>query len=290
LKRTVLALVLIIGLLVIPSATALAVTFVYPAFSDIANHPARAELTLMASLGVYLGTSGITGPATPNDPLTRAEAVTWIIRATGRAQVAQNLVGTQPLFFDWASIPVWSWGFVNAAALLGIVNSPSFSPSSLLTYAEAVTILVRAVPGHRAQVPGPPISSWPQNYIQYATAKGFNGPVTVGTSNQNLPITRGDLARMTFAMQQIGPLTEAGRETCCGAVLPHDETIFEGVLTAFSPTTMDVDDICMGYHTLTLANTVFMADTATLTPLVNGIVRVVCDTSGNVVFVQKIGP
>jgi hypothetical protein len=95
---------------------------------------------------------------------------------------------------------------------------------------------------------------------------------------------------MTFPTQQIGPLTEAGRETCCAAVLPHDETIFEGVLTAFSATTMDVDDICMGYHTLTLANTVFMADTATLTPLVNGIVRVVCDTSGNVVFVQKIGP
>ncbi len=65
----------------------------------------------------------------------------------------------------------------------------SFGPDNPVTYAEAVTMLIRAVSGHVSQVPA---RIWPYNYLSYGVDAGFAGAVDVRFAN--LPCTRGDMA------------------------------------------------------------------------------------------------
>ncbi len=174
-------------------------------FSDIAGHEAEGELTLMASLGIFQGSGGL---ARPDDPITRAEFCKVVVLAIGRGSTAAGLAGLQPTFTDGASIPTWAWGFVNVATYTGIIYGyadGSFGPNNPVTYGEAVTMLVRAVPGHAAQVPA---GVWPYNYLFYGVDAEFTGSVDVGFAS--LPCTRGDMARMLFATMQVDQLYASG--------------------------------------------------------------------------------
>lgn len=207
-----------------------------PAFSDIAGHEAEVELTLLAALGVFGGDSGLGGPVRPNATITRAEFAKVLIEAVGRGSVAQSLDGLPPRFSDADLIPGWAWGYVNVADYLDVIDGyedGSFGATDPVTYAEAVTMLVRAVGGHRAQVP---TGNWPFNYIFYAVDHGFTGPVEVGY--HNLPATRGDIARLLFATMQVPRLTADG------VVIP-DSAILHGRVeqTAGVGTTDPSDDV-----------------------------------------------
>jgi len=70
----------------------------------------------------------------------------------------------------------------------------TFRAGSNVTYGEAVTMLIKATPGHRAQVP---VGVWPYNYVFYGVDQEFTGEVDVGGAG--LPCTRGDMARLLFA-------------------------------------------------------------------------------------------
>ena len=186
------------------SATAFAITIPSvqqpAAFSDIAGHEAETALTLLGAMGVYTGDSGLGGAVKPDDPITRAQFCKIVVTAMGRATTAAGLAGLQPTFTDGATIPTWAWGYVNVAVYMGIINGyadGSFGPSNPVTYAEATTMLIRAVPGHLAQVtPG----VWPYNFLFYGVDEGFTGGVDVGFAN--LPASRGDIAQMTVATMQ----------------------------------------------------------------------------------------
>ena len=148
------------------------------------------------------------GTVRPADSITRAEFCKVVITAMGKASIATGLAGLTPTFTDGASIPAWAWGFVNAASMMGIINGysdGSFKASNPVTYREAITMLVRAVAGHAAQVP-PTI--WPTNYIWYGLDNGFVG--TADLSFPALPCPRGDMAVMTFATMGVDPLNADG--------------------------------------------------------------------------------
>ena len=150
------------------------------------------------------------GTVRPADSITRAEFCKVVITAMGKASIATGLAGLTPTFTDGASIPAWAWGFVNAASMMGIINGyadGSFKASNLVTYREAITMLVRAVGGHIAQVPA---TMWPTNYIWYGLDNGFVG--TADLSFPALPCPRGDMAIMTFATMQVNPLNADGDE------------------------------------------------------------------------------
>ena len=222
------------------SATAFAATAPAqqpPAFSDIAGHEAECALTLLGSLGIYTGDSGLGGAAKPDDPITRAQFCKVVVTAVGRASTAAGLAGLQPTFTDGASIPTWAWGYVNVAVYLGIINGyadGSFGPSNPVTYAEAVTMLIRAVPGHLAQVtPG----IWPYNFLFYGVDEGFTGDECFGIVDvgfANLPASRGDIALMLVATMQKEKLNTLG------APLPGTAQLymFDDVVTGYDATTV----------------------------------------------------
>ncbi len=187
------------------------------AFSDIAGHEAQGELTLLGAMGVFTGESGLGGAVKPDDPLTRAQFCKVVVTAMGRGSTAAGLMGLQPTFTDGASIPTWAWGYVNVAVYMGIINGypdGSFRPNNPVTYAEAVTMLIKAVSGHKEMV-GPGV--WPYNFLFYGIDNGFTGDVDVGFAN--LPCTRGDMARMLVATMRINKLNAKGEEQVGSAVL-----------------------------------------------------------------------
>ena len=227
--KKVLISTLVVAMCVGFGATALAVTPTpavqqSPAFSDIAGHEAETALTLLGALGVYTGDAGLGGAVKPDDSITRAQFCKVVVTAMGRATTAAGLAGLQPTFTDGATIPTWAWGYVNVAVYMGIINGyadGSFKANNPVTYAESVTMLIRAVPGHLAQVTA---GVWPYNYLFYGVDEGFAGGVDVGFAN--LPASRGDVAQMTVATMQKEKLDKDGEALPGTAQLyMYDDTV-----------------------------------------------------------------
>ncbi|WP_281796656.1 S-layer homology domain-containing protein [Tepidanaerobacter syntrophicus] len=81
----------------------------------------------------------------PNDPLTRAEAVTVLIRALGFGNRAPN-PGYYTYFSDDDKIPSWAKDSVYVAREIGILEGDSynkFNPDKIMTRAEASAMLIR---------------------------------------------------------------------------------------------------------------------------------------------------
>ena len=251
------------------------------AFSDIAGHKAEAELTLMAALGIFTGETGLGGAVKPDDPITRAQFCKVVVLAAGRGSTALGLMGLRPTFTD--EVPTWAWGYVNVASYMGIIGGypdGTFKAANPLTYAEAVTMLVRTVRGHLAQISA---GLWPYNYLFYAVDNHFTGAVDVGFAN--LPCTRGDMARLLFATMQVDPLDTKGVADEDAAMLEEGTNLFTGVLDEFG-----TDWIAIAYdggsYELDLGDPVYLSGAKTLADLYfTGVIAVM--KNDKAVFVQK---
>jgi hypothetical protein len=250
-----------------------------PAFTDIAGHKAEAELTLFAALGIFTGSSGLGGAVKPDDAITRAEFSKVIVLATGRGTTAAGLAGLRPTFTD--EVPAWAWGFVNVASYMGVIGGypdGTFKANSPITYAEAVTMLVRAIPGHKAQVGA---GLWPYNFLFYAVDTGFTGAVDVGFAT--LPCSRGDMARLLFATMQVDPLNADGEADAGGALLEEGDNLFTGVMDGFYGASIDLSP---DYSNLNLAGTVYLVGGKTFEELVY-LSALAVSKDEKVIFVQK---
>jgi len=225
-----------------------------PAFWDIYGHVAKPELTILAALGIYTGYTGLGGRADPNGLITRAQFAKVLVVAAGKGGTAERLMSLRPAFRD--AIPPWAWGYVNCAAFMGLVGGygdGTFRPEDPVTYGEAVTMLIRAVPGHRTQV-GP--GTWPYNHVFYGLDRGFTGAVDLSLAQ--VPCTRGDMARMLWATLRVDPLDATGLPDSDGALLETDLRVFEHVLERVDLTAGWVELGPEPGHRLTLAEKVYV--------------------------------
>ena len=257
-----------------------------PAFSDIAGHQAEAELTLMGALGVFAGESGLGGAVRPDDPLTRAQFCKVVVLATGRKATAEGLMGLKPIFAD--TVPTWAWGYVNCAYYMGVISGNpdgTFRADSPVIYSEAIAMLIRSIPGHKAQVPP---GAWPYNYFFYGVDQGFTG--NVETIYPGLPCTRGDMARMLFATMQVHPVDQHGQPVVGAPILENDHRLFRGLLTGYSKAaaTVDIDGPGPGVHVLSLASPVYLVGARTYEELIGMSVVAILDLKGKAVFIQKV--
>ncbi|MFD2368404.1 S-layer homology domain-containing protein [Brevibacillus sp. GCM10020057] len=120
--------------------------------------------------------------------ITRAEFATLIVRARGLEQGAK-LAQFNSTYTDVKSTD-WFAGFVNVASGEEIVKGfpdKSFKPQNQVTYAEAVTMIVRAL-GYEPSVKG----VWPNSMISKASELG----IAKGIANPNNAAVRGDVFKM----------------------------------------------------------------------------------------------
>ncbi|MGG0756221.1 S-layer homology domain-containing protein [Brevibacillus laterosporus] len=123
--------------------------------------------------------------------IKRSEFATLMVRARGLEQAA-NTATFNPFFKDVTATD-WFKGWVSIAVSEDLAKGypdKTFRPNNTVTYAEAATMLVRAL-GYE------PLAlqkgTWPNNFIAQASALGISNGVTI---DPNKPAVRGDVLKM----------------------------------------------------------------------------------------------
>lgn len=155
---------------------------------DVTDTDVKAAVDRLAAFGLVAGMED--GKFHPDNKLTRAEASKLIVVALGLGSAADAAKGTTQ-FSDIAASH-WATGYINVAAGQGLVKgigNGQFAPEAEVTYAQIVTMLVRAIGYKDEFLPG----AWPGNYVAKAADAGIDDDV-VFTPDQ--VATRGATALM----------------------------------------------------------------------------------------------
>ena len=191
-------------------SAALVLAMVLPAsaaFTDIQDSQLQKQVSVLQMLGVIGGTSAST--FSPNGTLSRAQFCKMAVVLLGREN-EEPLYRNRTIFPDVKSSH-WARGYINLAVSVDVGGSTgengqttggvklirgmadgTFQPDRAITYAEAVTILMRVL-GYSDTDAG---MNWPTGYLQLAAKLG----VTDGLSglNANSSLTRAQAATMFY--------------------------------------------------------------------------------------------
>ena len=114
-------------------------------FADVdPNHPYYPYIKLATQLGLMNGTSYNT--FNPDGNITKAQAVTILIRALGLEDIITSNLGK--VFADEAQIPDWARKSIYVAEDLNMIDANEYNmiqPNSLLTRGEAANLINRFI-------------------------------------------------------------------------------------------------------------------------------------------------
>jgi|GEM_PF-3762710 len=145
------------------------------------------DFAILGATGTYIGDAK--GYVKPLSMLTRAEFCVVSMRVLKLERVARAMETVNPDFTD--VVDAWMFGWINAAAAQGIVEGypdGTFRPHSDVTFAEASTMLLRAL---RYDVSDP----WPAGPYSQAISLDIIDEDMVALG-PDVPVTREDMARM----------------------------------------------------------------------------------------------
>lgn len=145
------------------------------------------------------------GKFRPDDTIKRSEVTKMAVLAMGLGDAAESAKGVS----NYPDVPVdhWANGYINVATAQNLVvgyDTGEFLPDKEITYAEAMTIFVRAM-GYEvyAQSKG----GFPQGYI----VAGSNNGLTKNVQGSNAsPISRGNVAFMTVNALDANMMEQTG--------------------------------------------------------------------------------
>jgi len=165
-------------------AFAMALTLMIPVFAatptDVAGTSYEDSVGKLVTLGIIKGYDD--GTFKPEQNITRAEFSKIACYLIG-VQAAADLAKGTTKFSD-VSASHWASGYINVAAEKGMLKGypdKTFKPESNVTYAEAITILVRAIGmGDFVEKQG---GTWPSNYLEKAASAGITNGVSGFSGN-----------------------------------------------------------------------------------------------------------
>lgn len=206
-----LAAALVCGLMVVVPASAATGGTSTSGFTDITD-PAVAEAAeVLRLLGVVNGTGGTS--FNPGGTLTRAEFCKMAIEIMGKGEEASAQMN-RTIFLDVKG-DHWARGYINLAAstrlgateeggggemLMVGVGDGTFRPNQTITFAEAVTIMMRILGYTASDVASG--SSWYSGYLSSAAVIGLTDGVSL---TWNSTITRGQIAILFENMLYTNP-------------------------------------------------------------------------------------
>jgi len=158
--------------------------------ADVEGTGFEEPIQVLAALGVMVGDGN--GEFRPKDNLTRAEVAKIAIHAMGIEDAAASS-GGQSKFPD-VSTDFWANGYINLASSMGIIigdDKGNFRPQDSITYAEAMTIMVRAT-GFEPSASSK--GGFPHGYVLVGSENGLSKNVS-GAMHE--PISRGNVAHLT---------------------------------------------------------------------------------------------
>ncbi|MDO4744245.1 MAG: S-layer homology domain-containing protein, partial [Clostridia bacterium] len=155
-------------------------------YKDVDDSKYYAEA--IESLTTYGIVSGFAGYFEPNAHVTRAEFAKMVTLVSGLEDEVYSNAGNRK--FDDVSVAHWGNGYINTAAenklIVGYPNG-WFMPEKKITFAECVTVLLRAMNYTTADLG----DNWPYAYMVKGKALGLTEGINIG---DNSYIPRGDLA------------------------------------------------------------------------------------------------
>lgn len=147
-------LVLVLTFSTVPAARAAS----HP-FTDLTSGPYEQVVSTLYDLGIVNGLEP--DKFVPGGPVTRAQMAALIMRAIGKSSEAETLKDSPHGFGD---VPAghWATGVISLASRMGIIKGDAgrFYPNDPVNYAQAVTMVVRAL-GYESQVVG----GYPSGYV-----------------------------------------------------------------------------------------------------------------------------
>lgn len=154
--------------------------------TSLANDPVIENAAInLVSLKIMQGYGD--GDLRLQNKINRSEFVTLIVKMLGYDSDSE--LSTVKISFKDVSSKNWAYNFIKAAVKNKLVigtNDNKFNPVNNITYAEALTVMIRAL-GYENSLNG----AWPQNVIEKATELGINNNVILDPNTQ---ITRGEMA------------------------------------------------------------------------------------------------
>jgi sulfur relay (sulfurtransferase) DsrF/TusC family protein len=173
------------------------------AFSDVpADHKNAKAINLMSEMGVLQGKEG--DVYDPAGTLTRAEACAIIYRIT-TGTVDTPKAPSSDVEFPDVSAEHWAGKYIQHCVGLGVVDGypdDTFKPDQAVTYAEFVTMMVRALGVDTKDF------TFPNSYMSIAAAQGMTDGVTL---NNDDPAARADVAEVTYNTIFEADYVRAGR-------------------------------------------------------------------------------
>lgn len=145
----------------------------------------------------------------PDLVVTRAQMAKMMVVALGEEGKVTSSATKISTFTDIKN-GHWAYGYVNVAKDLGIINGypdGRFGPDETVTYAEATTMVIRAL-GYEGEVEKS-TEIWPNNYTSYA--KKLELYDNVGTFTADKGATRGDVAIILWNTLRTGVCTVVGQ-------------------------------------------------------------------------------
>lgn len=172
--------------------------------NDVAGTKFEEAAEVLGVLGIMVGDKD-EGTFRPDDAIIRSEVTKVGVASLGLLGVAET--SNHPTKFPDVVENHWANGFINVAANQNMIigdDTGEFRPDEQITYAEAVTILVRAL-GYepRAQANG----GFPTGYLVTASNIGLTKNVS---GSADAPISRGDVAQLAFNALTINLMEQVG--------------------------------------------------------------------------------
>lgn len=209
--KKLLALISIIVICVTISSTALAST----TLKDVKGTKYEEAVNALIEIGLVNGYPE-DNTYRPDVVVTRAQMAKMMVIALGEEGKVSDAAKKKSTFTDLKE-EHWAYGYINVAKDLGIIVGyldGSFAPEATVTYAEATTMVIRAL-GYEDEVVKS-TESWPTNYTSYA--KKLDLYNSIGSFNNNSGAKRGDIANLLWNMLRTGVCTVTGQSTNSGLI------------------------------------------------------------------------
>ncbi len=164
-------------------------------FADVQGQPCEKAVEVLRALGIAEGRTET--EFAPGESLTRAEAVTFVLRLMGIAETGAAVPGFEDVAEDH-----FAYRNIGLAQQMGIVNGiteTQFAPDAPVTYPQAVKMLVNTL-GYSVQAEAS--GGYPAGYLAKANQLGL-----LSATNSSAEITRGTMAILMYNALDI-PLLE----------------------------------------------------------------------------------
>ena len=215
--------------------------------TDVIGTDYEEAAKVLSAFEVMVGDGG-TGLFRPNDPITRSEVTKIAVALKGLNGAAAS--STQTKYPDVRENH-WAKGYINVGTSEKLVvgdDLGNFRPDDLISYAEAVTILVRAV-GYEPQAQSK--GGYPTGYLVAGNSTGLTSGVNVAAARSGNTITRGEVAKLAYnslninLMEQTGFGSNEKYEVTDETLLTskHDAELITGKVTAVGSSALEGEGV-----------------------------------------------